>query len=63
LSLEKRLIERYYKTGKIGFITPRSLDEAMEIVNVLVQTEQSFEEPVYSVSEVAERLKEFFRLN
>jgi hypothetical protein len=63
LSLERRLIERFYKTGKIGFIVPRSLNEALEIVNVLVQAEQDMEQPVYTLSELTVKLKEFFRLN
>lgn len=63
MSLEKRLIERFYKTGKIGFIKPRSLNEALEIVNLLVQTEQELEKPVYSLSDLTEKLKDFFRLN
>ena len=42
------LLERYNQTGKIGFVKPKSLDEALEMIGVISKFYD--EEPVEEIS-------------
>ena len=42
------LLERYNQTGKIGFVKPKSLDEALEMIEVISKFYD--EEPVEEIS-------------
>ena len=42
------LLERYHQTGKIGFVKPKSLDEALEMIEIISKFYD--EEPVEEIS-------------
>ena len=42
------LLERYNQTGKIGFVKPKSLDEALEMIEIISKFYD--EEPVAEIS-------------
>ena len=42
------LLERYNQTGKIGFVKPKSLDEALEMIEIISKFYE--EEPVEEIS-------------
>lgn len=42
------LLERYNQTGKIGFVKPKSLDEALEMIEIISKFYD--EEPVEEIS-------------
>ena len=42
------LLERYNQTGKIGFVKPKSLDEALEVIEIISKFYD--EEPVEEIS-------------
>ena len=61
--IRKELIERYNATGRIGFTKPKNVDEAMSIIETLVnvhEEEQPKEELVVNLSDMTKKLKEFF---
>lgn len=61
--IRKELLERYNTTGRIGLSKPKNYDEAISIIETLVNihddTEQQ-EEVVINLSDMTERLREFF---
>ena len=61
--IRKELLERYNTTGRIGLSKPKNYDEAISIIETLVNihddTEQQ-EEVVINLSDMTKRLKEFF---
>lgn len=62
LSIREELIERYNATGKIGLTKPKSRQEAMSLIETLTLLyEDEPEEQIFTLKEVSNRLKEFFR--
>ena len=61
--IRKELLERYNTTGRIGLSKPKNYDEAISIIETLVNihddTEQQ-EEVVINLSDMTEKLREFF---
>lgn len=61
--IRKELLERYNTTGRIGLAKPKNYDEAVSIIETLVNihddTEQQ-EEVVINLSDMTEKLREFF---
>lgn len=62
--IKKELIERYEETGKIGFTKPATKEEAYQIIETLAQVFKEDDEPqeeiVINLSDVTERLRNFF---
>ena len=63
-TLKDELIERYLATGKIGFVKPKSLEEAYSIIDTVVgiYNEDIEETEVVTVNlkELTEQMKNFF---
>ena len=61
MDVREELLERYQQTGKIGFLKPKNLDEAISIIDSLTYAyEEEPEEIVITLSEITERMKNFF---
>ena len=61
MDIREELLERYQQTGKIGFIKPKNLDEAMSIIdNLTCAYEEEPEEVIITLSEVDDKMKKFF---
>lgn len=61
MNVREELLERYQQTGKIGFIKPKNLDEAISIIDSLTCAyEEEPEEVVITLPEITERMKNFF---
>ena len=63
--IKAELIERYNETGKIGFTKPETEQEAYQIIETLSQlfneNEDNEEETVINLSDITERLRNFFK--
>lgn len=64
--VKNELIERYQQTGKIGFTKPATEEEAYQIIETLAQVferdeEEVVEETVINLSDITERLRNFFK--
>lgn len=62
--VKQELIERYNETGKIGFTKPATREEAYQIIETLSQFYQEETEPeeeiVINLSDITEKLRNFF---
>lgn len=61
--VRRELIERYEETGRVGFNKPKSLDEALELINTisrLYENDKEVENVVISLSDITEKLRTFF---
>ena len=62
MNLREQLLEKYNATGKIGFSRPKSLEEALSIIETLCE---AYDEPkeefaVYNLSDITNKLRSFF---
>ena len=55
--VKAELIERYMITGKIGFIKPKNMNEALEVAETISSIYENDEEKTYSLSELAYMMK------
>ena len=59
------LTERYHQTGKIGFTKPVDDAEAYQLIETLAQVfnnkEEQEQETVINLSDITERLRNFFK--
>lgn len=68
-SLYDELLDRYKSTGRIGFSKPKNLDEALKLIDTIVELysdeqekeEEKEEEVVLSLAEITEQLKQFLK--
>lgn len=66
MDLKEELLERYHSTGRVGFCNPKTLQEAYSLIDTIVKlyeedTTNEKEEVVISLSEMTEKLKNFFK--
>lgn len=55
--LRKDLLERFISTGKVGLIRPKNIDEAIDLIETVVQTYE--DKPVtMSLSEISNKFKD-----
>ena len=61
MDVREELLERYQQTGKIGFIKPKSLDEAISIIDSLTCAyEEEPEEIIITLPHIVKKMKNFF---
>ena len=61
--IRRELIERYEETGRDGFNKPKSLDEALQLIDTISRLYENDKEPeniVISLSDITEKLRTFF---
>lgn len=63
--VRQELKERYESTGRIGFFKPKDINEAYSIIETLSevyrQQKEEPEEVVLNLSDLTERLRNFFK--
>ena len=64
MTIKEELLERYLNTGKIGFLKPKSLEEAYSIIDVvseMYEEDNKCEEVItISLHDIAEKMRNFF---
>ena len=61
--IRRELIERYEGTGRVGCNKPKSLDEALQLIDTISRLYENDKEPeniVISLSDITEKLRTFF---
>lgn len=57
--MRKDLLERYISTGKVGLTKPSNDEEAIDLIETIVELYDEKEEPItLSLAEVSTRLKD-----
>ena len=58
--VRQELIERYEKTGKLGFTKPNSKEEAYALIDLIANYEEPEEKVILNITDLTNKMKCFF---
>ena len=63
-TIREELIEKYRYTGRVGFNSPQTMNEAMELIDTIVklynESEEVVEPEILNLCDITEKLRNYF---